>query len=126
MAAGERWAGTLGSRIFTVEQSLLGKRTVRHGMSHARPETLSNQSRRTVGKCHTSLPDYARGRVGLARDTLFRNGQETLFWLRNEVFFPKFSRRAPPVFGEEGQLPVFFLHQALYTVLPFWAPSVLV
>lgn len=63
--------------------------------------SLSNQSRKTVGKCRTSLPNYARSRVSLAEHSL----QE---WAGNVVergfsffLFAKVSQRAPPVFCGE-------------------------
>lgn len=105
---------TLGSRIFSAEQSLsrfsphgervwTGKSTVCGGLSRTpHPgSSLSNQSRKTVGKCRTSLPNYARSRVSLAEHSL----QE---WAGNVVergfsffLFAKVSQRAPPVFCGE-------------------------
>lgn len=105
---------TLGSRIFSAEQSLsrfsphgervwTGKSTVCGGLSRTpHPgSSLSNQSRKTVGKCRTSLPNYARSRVSLAEHSL----QE---WAGNVVergfsffLFAKVSQRAPPVFRGE-------------------------
>lgn len=106
---------TLGSRIFSAEQSLsrfsphgervwTGKSTVCGGLSRTpHPgSSLSNQSRKTVGKCRTSLPNYARSRVSLAEDSLQELAGNVAVVVQGFFFFPaKVSQRAPPVFCGE-------------------------
>lgn len=106
---------TLGSRIFSAEQSLsrfsphgervwTGKSTVCGGLSRTpHPgSSLSNQSRKTVGKCRTSLPNYARSRVSLAEDSLQELAGNVAVVERGFCFFSaKVSQRAPPVFCGE-------------------------
>lgn len=117
---------TLGSRIFSAEQSLsrfsphgervwTGKSTVCGGLSRTpHPgSSLSNQSRKTVGKCRTSLPNYARSRVSLAEDSLQELAGNVAVVERGFCFFFVFFRQsfsegtASVLWREEGQLPVF-------------------
>lgn len=136
---------TLGSRIFSAEQSLSRFSLTEKGCgrgkvlfvavcpAHPPPRKLflispAKRSANAAQACPTTLAV-----VSALRNTLCQSGQEMLLQSWSEAFFffsffaPKFLRGHRQCFVERrGTTTGVFLHQALYTVLPFLALSLLV
>lgn len=134
---------TLGSRIFSAEQSLSRFSLTEKGCgrgkvlfvavcpAHPPPRKLflispAKRSANAAQACPTTLAV-----VSALRNTLCQSGQEMLLQSWSKAFFflflPKFLGGHRQCFVERrGTTTGVFLHQALYTVLPFLALSLLV